>query len=82
MDLKTYLTNLLGGQKAKRLLQAVSDGQPIIITGPQIATGKTTLCEVLRKAGASVFEQWEVYEVNLSKPLETPTPRMADLISE
>lgn len=82
MDLKTYLTNLLGGQKAKRLLQAVSDGQPIIITGPQIATGKTTLCKVLRKAGAPVFEQWEVYEVNLSKPLETPTPRMADLISE
>lgn len=82
MDLKTYLTNLLGGQKARRLLRAISDGQVIIITGPRIATGKTTLCEVLKKAGASVFEQWEVYEVNLSKPLEAPTPRMADLISE
>lgn len=82
MDLKTYLTNLLGGQKARRLLRAISDGQPIIITGPRIATGKTTLCEVLKKAGASAFEQWEVYEVNLSKPLEAPTPRMADLIFE
>lgn len=82
MDLKTYLTNLLGEQKAKRLLRAVSDGQPILITGPQIAAGKTTLCEVLRRAGASAFEQWEVYEVNLPKPLETPTPRMADLIFE
>ncbi len=82
MDLKTYLTNLLGEQKAKRLLRAVSAGQPILITGPQIATGKTTLCEVLRKAGASAFERREVCEVNLSKPLEEPTPRMANLISE
>mgnify|MGYP002520825953 FL=1 len=80
MELKTYLTKMLGKRKANRVLRAVSDARPILITGPRIATGKTTLCEVLRKAGAPAFERWEAYEINLSKPLEELVPHFEDQV--
>ena len=80
MTLKTYLTKMLGKEDAKRVLYAMSHGQPILITGRQGATGKSTLREVLRRAGAPAFERWEMCEVDLSTPLEDWTPHFENQI--
>lgn len=80
MDFNNYLESLLGKGKANKIKAAIKAGTPILITGPQIPTGKSTLCEVLRKTGATVFEQHEMYEVTLNRPLKTMAPRFAESI--
>ncbi len=47
----------------ERLIQcAVETGAAIIIDGMHGPTGKTTLCDELRRRGAVVWEPWEVDE--------------------
>ena len=47
----------------KRLINAAIDaGVPILITGEPGPTGKTTLCDELRRRGAVAWEPWEVDE--------------------
>ncbi|WP_270759873.1 hypothetical protein [Ruminococcus bicirculans (ex Wegman et al. 2014)] len=33
---------------------------PIIVSGKQGATGKTTVCNILRKHGYTAFEEWQL----------------------
>lgn len=80
MTLKTYLTKMLGKEDAKRVLYAMDHGQPVLITGRQGATGKSTLCEVLRRAGTPAFERWAMCEVELSTPLEERVPHFENQI--
>ena len=42
--------------------QAVRAGVPIIVDGVHGPTGKTTLCDELRRRGANAWEPWEVDE--------------------
>lgn len=35
-------------------------GTPIIVLGKQGATGKTTVCNILRKHGYTAFEEWQL----------------------
>lgn len=81
MNLSPYLIDLLGAQKAWQLLNAIAAGKTILVSGPNGPTGKSTLCRVLKKAGASAVEQGDVYEVNVHELLKNPTPHMEDFIS-
>lgn len=81
MQLRKYLENLLGKSEAENLVDAIREGKTIVVRGPQGPTGKTTLCNALRKAGASAVESWNVYEVTVQGPLETQKPLMEELIS-
>ena len=42
--------------------QAIHAGAKIIVDGVPGPTGKTTLCDELRRRGATVWEPWEVAE--------------------
>lgn len=42
--------------------QAIHAGVPIIVDGVHGPTGKTTLCDELRRRGANAWEPWEVDE--------------------
>lgn len=42
--------------------QAIPAGVPIIVDGVHGPTGKTTLCDELRRRGANAWEPWEVEE--------------------
>lgn len=47
----------------ERLIQcAIETGAVIIVDGQHTPTGKTTLCDELRRRGAIVWEPWEVEE--------------------
>ena len=81
MELKTYLKDLLGDQESQKLIDAIAARKTIVISGPQGPTGKSTLCAVLRKAGASAVERMDVYEVTVHDHLEKLTPSMENLIS-
>ncbi len=82
MELKEYLGELLGERESQNLLDAVSEGKTIIISGPNGPTGKSTLCSVLKRMGVPVAERKDVYEVSVHVPLKELTPHMSDLISE
>lgn len=81
MELKTYLKDLLGDQESQKLIDAIAARKTIVISGPQGPTGKSTLCAVLRKVGASAVERMDVYEVAVHDPIEKLTPGMENLIS-
>lgn len=47
----------------ERLIQcAIETGAVIIVDGQRGPTGKTSLCDELRRRGAVVWEPWEVEE--------------------
>lgn len=53
------LKSLLGEKTATAVIEAAKSGLPILITGRQGPTGKSTLCKILQKNG---YEAAEVYE--------------------
>lgn len=66
-----YLESLLGKREKNKLLKALKGGLFIVITGPHGATGKTTLCRVLRERGYNVVEkELHTHEVCLTEPLK------------
>ena len=82
MTLNEYLDDLLGERAARELCAAIADGKTILITGPRGPTGKTTLRDVLKKAGVPAIEQRDVYEVSVQLPLKARTPHMSELVTE
>lgn len=67
---KKYFINLLGASKARELMDAMRRRDWIIITGPQIATGKTTLFDILRSIGYThVIEGYQTTTIQMDKPL-------------
>ena len=72
--LTNYLNSLLGEKAALELLEAIQNQKTVLIRGAQGPTGKTTLCRMLRKHGASAVEEKDVYEVILDNPLENRIP--------
>lgn len=65
----TYIISLLGEKRTYKLARALRQGKTIIIGGPNGPTGKTTLWNELRKAGYSVVEKHNTYEVFLRDPV-------------
>lgn len=65
----TYIVELLGKKRAYELAEALQNRKTIIIDGPNGPTGKTTLCNELRKAGYSAVEKHNTYEIFLNDPL-------------
>lgn len=65
----TYIVELLGEKRAYELAEALWNRKTIIIDGPNGPTGKTTLCNELRKAGYSAVEKHNTYEIFLNDPL-------------
>lgn len=64
-----YIVSLLGEKRTYKLARAIRQGKTIIIGGPNGPTGKTTLWNELRKAGYSVVEKPNTYEVFLRDPV-------------
>lgn len=64
-----YIISLLGKNRVYELAGAIRNGKTIIIGGPSGPTGKTTLWNELRKAGYSVVEKHNTYEVFLKDPV-------------
>lgn len=80
VSLEEYLVTLLGESQAQSLLDAISDGKSILISGPQGATGKTALCHILRKRGVSAAEERELFQVVVQEPLKDQIPHMEDYV--
>ena len=53
-------------QKAD-IKRAIKNNIPIIISGKQGATGKTTLVNMLKEQSIVAFELWECQEIELNK---------------
>ena len=81
MTFVEYLESMFGEQKTMELRAAIRSGKAIVIKGPAGPTGKTTLRRVLEKVEAPAFEERDLYEITVQKPLEKLTPRMEELIS-
>lgn len=62
-DLPTYLSDSIKEQ----ILEALSEGKPIIISGPHGPTGKTHLKRLLINHGVVAFEEWEVQRIILKE---------------
>ena len=80
MKYQEYLKELLGEKQVGELRAAIKDGKTIIVSGNQ-CTGKTTLVSVLKEHGCSAVEDFDTYEVILSKPLNCKIPKIKDTIS-
>ena len=63
--LPDYLTK----KQKSDIKRAIKNNIPIIISGKQGATGKTTLMNLLKKQGIVTYELWECQEIKLDKPL-------------
>lgn len=60
-QLPEYLTI---DQKSK-IMFAQTMGKPVLVSGEQGPTGKTTLAELLRENGIQAFEDWECEKIIL-----------------
>ena len=80
MNLEDYLVSLFGEKRAKEVLNAVKEGQTVVISGVQ-SSGKTTLYKVLREHGYYAVENFQMHTVTLSKPLNRRIRNMKDTIS-
>ncbi|EAD4838441.1 hypothetical protein WN83_14270 [Listeria monocytogenes] len=65
MNLPNYLTP----KQHDDINQAIKKKTPILVTGKQGPTGKTTLTNLLKKEGAVVFEYHEFFIIELNEML-------------
>lgn len=69
--IRKYFIDLLGTDEAEKLIHAAKYDSPILISGPQLTTGKTTLTNVLRAMGCThVYENWQVRTIQVQEPLK------------
>lgn len=66
-ELPIELLALLTSRQQDAIDQAADEGRPILVTGPQGPTGKTTLTEALRAAGVTAYEPHEMEVVELTR---------------
>ncbi len=83
ISFKNYLISMVGQKKAKEILnmtQREKKSYPIIITGRQGPTGKSTLKKILRRHGYWVMESFEYMEVTLNDQLQHPVADFTSLV--
>lgn len=69
--IRKYFIDLLGTDEAEKLIHAAKYDSPILISGPRLTTGKTTLTNVLRAMGCThVYENWQVRTIQVQEPLK------------
>ena len=64
------LPDFLTKQQQEDIIIAIKRGTPIIISGKQGPTGKTTLTKILREYGITVYEEWECLKIVLNKRID------------
>lgn len=72
MDEKIFmkkLTSLVGEETARNVRSALELHKPILITGTQGPTGKTTLCNLINEYGGVAVEERLCFRVALDKML-------------
>lgn len=74
-----YLKKLLGEKRTIELKRALANGEIIVVSGVE-ESGKTTLVRTLNTLGYVAVEDFNVYKLNLTKPLETCDPNIDDVI--
>lgn len=67
---KEYFVELLGKKEAQQLMNAMKNREWIVISGPRVATGKTTLADILHAIGYTyVIEEWRTKTILVCNPL-------------
>lgn len=61
-DLNNVLNEYLEDCYISPILNAIEYKWPILIKGIRKPTGKSTICEIIRKYGGNVVEEWETEE--------------------
>lgn len=61
------LPDNLSEEQKKRIVRAIKENTPIIISGRQGCTGKTYLRDYLNKFGIIAYELWECELIELDK---------------
>ena len=70
--LKALLESAIGQDVPMELCEAIASGIPIIIDGDRNkATGKSYLCDALRRHGINAHEMWEFEEGSLKLQPDT-----------
>ena len=64
------LPDYLSEKQKEGIIEAIKKGTPIIISGAQGPTGKTTLANILKDNGIIAYEKWECLEIKLNKKLD------------
>lgn len=64
------LPNYLSDKQKEDITLAMKEGTPIIISGKQGPTGKTTLANILKENGITAYEKWECFEIELNNKLD------------
>lgn len=69
-ELEPYeLPSFLSEEQKQSILEAKKEGKPIIVSGIQGSTGKTTLINFLNEMGMVAFEKWECLEIELNSKI-------------
>lgn len=63
------LPGYLSEKQKKDITQAIKKDTPIIISGKQGPTGKTTLANILKENGFTAYEEWECLKIELNEKL-------------
>lgn len=67
---KEYCIELIGKRATQSLITSMRYNQFIVVRGPQTATGKSTLVDILRAIGYDrIYEEWEINTIQIDKPL-------------
>lgn len=76
LELPEYFASILPEEEAKELMDVLeamyqedSEKQLILVGGPHMATGKTTLVKALQELGFPAIEEYQVYKVDLTREL-------------
>lgn len=72
-----YLASVLTKKQqntVRDILRGTGDKKLFLIKGPQNATGKSTLANILSRIGCPAVEEWQVEIVELQMPLEDREP--------
>lgn len=70
MKWQEYLKSIMTDAQIEQLKEALQEGKVIEVTGPQVATGKSTLVQILHCFGYFVFEPHAVESIVLTTPIE------------
>ncbi len=63
------LPSFLSDDQKDQINSAVRKNKPILVTGSQGPTGKSTLVQFLKENGITAFEEWECERIDLTIPL-------------
>ena len=66
---KRLINSMLDRREAAKLENAVRAGKTILVCERQGPTGKTTLCEALKKEGVPAVEEQDVCQIHLDRLL-------------